>query len=69
MKKMKKKKAELIKLVFVSLIPCFKLIFVTFIYPILMFYFEMGPIGMSVMKSIKNALDPYGILNPGKVLM
>eukprot|EP00096_Caligus_rogercresseyi_P011070 TRINITY_DN4243_c0_g1_i1.p1 TRINITY_DN4243_c0_g1~~TRINITY_DN4243_c0_g1_i1.p1 ORF type:complete len:495 (-),score=96.03 TRINITY_DN4243_c0_g1_i1:136-1620(-) len=29
---------------------------------------QYGPAGIHVMKSIKNALDPKGILNPGKVL-
>ena len=29
---------------------------------------EAGPGSMAVMLSIKNALDPKGILNPGKVL-
>jgi glycolate oxidase len=29
---------------------------------------EMGPVGAHVQKSIKTALDPAGILNPGKVL-
>jgi FAD/FMN-containing dehydrogenase len=29
---------------------------------------EAGPGAMAVMLSIKNALDPKGILNPGKVL-
>jgi glycolate oxidase len=33
-------------------------------------YLEMalGPLAVTVMRSIKNALDPKGILNPGKVL-
>ncbi|MGE5828721.1 MAG: FAD-binding oxidoreductase [Micromonosporaceae bacterium] len=29
---------------------------------------ELGPIGLRVHQTIKNALDPLGILNPGKVL-
>jgi len=29
---------------------------------------EMGPIGVDVMKAIKNSLDPLGLMNPGKVL-
>ncbi|GHH86822.1 FAD-linked oxidase [Streptomyces sulfonofaciens] len=29
---------------------------------------ELGPIGLRVHRDIKHALDPYGILNPGKVL-
>ena len=29
---------------------------------------EAGPGSMAVMLSIKNALDPKGILNPGKIL-
>ena len=29
---------------------------------------ELGPVGTRVTRSIKDALDPLGILNPGKVL-
>ena len=29
---------------------------------------ERGPAGMSVMRSIKAALDPKGIMNPHKVI-
>jgi glycolate oxidase len=29
---------------------------------------ELGPAGLRVHRSIKDALDPHGILNPGKVL-
>jgi len=29
---------------------------------------ELGPVGMRVQRAIKDALDPKGILNPGKVL-
>jgi glycolate oxidase len=29
---------------------------------------ELGPVGMRVHRAIKQALDPQGILNPGKVL-
>jgi glycolate oxidase len=29
---------------------------------------ELGPVGMRVHRAIKDALDPAGILNPGKVL-
>jgi len=29
---------------------------------------EFGPEGMRVMRSIKSALDPKGIMNPGKVV-
>ncbi|TNC39869.1 FAD-binding oxidoreductase [Mumia zhuanghuii] len=29
---------------------------------------EIGPVGMSVHRAIKDALDPRGLLNPGKVL-
>ena len=30
---------------------------------------EIGPAGMRVMKQIKAALDPKGIMNPGKVFL
>ena len=29
---------------------------------------QFGPTGIAVMKSIKDAVDPKGIMNPGKVL-
>jgi glycolate oxidase len=29
---------------------------------------EIGPVGMRVQRAIKTALDPAGILNPGKVV-
>ncbi|WP_262849866.1 FAD-binding oxidoreductase [Mumia quercus] len=29
---------------------------------------EIGPVGMSVQRALKEALDPHGLLNPGKVL-
>jgi glycolate oxidase len=29
---------------------------------------EVGPVAMQVQRSLKHALDPLGILNPGKVL-
>ena len=29
---------------------------------------EIGPVGVRVHRAIKDALDPAGILNPGKVL-
>jgi glycolate oxidase len=29
---------------------------------------ELGPVGMRVHRAIKTALDPAGILNPGKVI-
>jgi glycolate oxidase len=29
---------------------------------------ELGPVGIRVHRAIKDALDPYGILNPGKVI-
>jgi len=29
---------------------------------------EIGPVGMRVHQAIKNALDPQGLLNPGKVM-
>lgn len=29
---------------------------------------EIGETGLSVMRQLKNTLDPKGILNPGKVL-
>ena len=28
---------------------------------------EVGEIGISVMKSIKRALDPHNLMNPGKI--
>ena len=28
---------------------------------------EIGSIGVDVMKTIKNSLDPLGLMNPGKV--
>ena len=28
---------------------------------------ELGPVGISLMKKIKEAWDPNGILNPGKI--
>ena len=29
---------------------------------------EVGPVGMGVHRAIKAALDPAGLLNPGKIL-
>ena len=29
---------------------------------------EYGPVGISVMSSIKSTLDPQGIMNPSKVI-
>ena len=29
---------------------------------------EYGPIGINVMRNIKNSLDPNGIMNPGKII-
>jgi glycolate oxidase len=29
---------------------------------------EVGPVSMQVQRALKQALDPLGILNPGKVL-
>ena len=29
---------------------------------------EMGPVGIALMRRIKDALDPYHIMNPGKVI-
>ncbi|QMW65504.1 FAD-binding protein [Mumia sp. ZJ1417] len=29
---------------------------------------ELGPVGMAVQRAVKDALDPQGLLNPGKVL-
>ena len=29
---------------------------------------EMGPVGISVMQHIKRTLDPFHIMNPGKVI-
>ncbi|RPI58371.1 MAG: glycolate oxidase subunit GlcD, partial [Chloroflexi bacterium] len=29
---------------------------------------DIGPIAMDVMRSVRRALDPRGILNPGKIL-
>lgn len=29
---------------------------------------ELGPVGIDVMRSIKNSLDPRGLMNPGKIL-
>jgi D-lactate dehydrogenase (cytochrome) len=29
---------------------------------------ELGPDTLGVMESIKNALDPYWIMNPGKIM-
>ena len=29
---------------------------------------EIGPVGMAVHRAIKNALDPSGLLNPGKIM-
>ena len=29
---------------------------------------EIGPLGVSVLKAVKDVLDPTGVLNPGKLL-
>ena len=29
---------------------------------------EMGPVGIGLMRSIKNVLDPLHIMNPGKII-
>jgi FAD/FMN-containing dehydrogenase len=29
---------------------------------------EIGPAGVAVLRAVKNALDPQGVLNPAKLL-